>query len=163
MTGREPDLTKVTPVAQLEGEDEDERLLLSQLVRAAETYLSSFEWCEQIQEKYAGIAVPGVIGVFLVHIAPTRPEVDEWLWVIVGDVPPAYITLDDCPNAATALDGYIGAMQEWVDAAKEGRSVDELIPVNVPATPAYAEMLGSRLQFLDSRVLSEYKDDLAEM
>lgn len=163
MTGRKPDLTKVTPITQLDGEDEEEGLLLAQLVKAAETYVSSFEWCGGIQEEYAGITVAGVIGVFLMQIAPTQPEVDEWLWVIVGDVPPAYITLDDCPNAATALDGYIGAMQEWVDAAKEGRSVDELIPVNAPATPAYAEMLGSRLQFLDSRVLSDYKDDLAEM
>ena len=162
MTGREPDLTKVIPITQLKGEDEDERRLLSQLVQDAKAYLSSFEWCGEIQEEYAGITVAGVIGVFLMHIAPARPEVDEWLWVIVGDVPPAYITVDDCPNAATALDGYIGAMQEWVDAMKEGRSVDELIPVNAPATPAYAEMLESRLQFLDSRILSEYKEDLHE-
>jgi hypothetical protein len=40
-----------------------------------------------------------------------------------------------------ALDGYIGAMEEWVEAAWLGKSVADLIPVNVPANPANAEML----------------------
>jgi hypothetical protein len=87
-------------------------------------------------------------------------EVDQWIWVIVGDLPPAYLTTDECPNPATALDGYIGAMLEWVDAAQKGKSVAELIPVNVPATKKHAKMLKTRLEFLDERILSEYQDDL---
>jgi hypothetical protein len=73
--------------------------------------------------------------------------------VIVGDVPPAYITCHYAKTPYVALDGYIGAMEEWVEAAREGKSVADIIPVNVPATPAYAEMLGSRLKFLDKNVL----------
>lgn len=78
----------------------------------------------------------------------------------MGDLPSAYLTTDDCPNPATALDGYIGAMQEWVDAAQKGRSVAELIPVNVPATKEKASMLKTLLDFLDERILSEYQEDL---
>ena len=162
MTSREPDLTRVTTIAELMGEDEEETRALGEMASAAASYVTSFAWCEGIKEEYAGIAIPGVIGVFLLRIVPASPEADEWLWVIVGDIPPAYITLDDCPNAATALDGYIGAMQEWADAVKQGRPVDELIPVNAPATSDYAEMLESRLRFLESRVLSDYRQDLDE-
>jgi hypothetical protein len=82
------------------------------------------------------------------------------VWVIVGDVPPAYITVEDAPNPATALDAYIGAMQEWVDAARAGGSVADLIPVNVPPTVENAERLGRRLQFIDEEILSQYADDL---
>ncbi|WP_208636415.1 hypothetical protein [Mesorhizobium helmanticense] len=43
-------------------------------------------------------------------------------------------------------------MEEWVEAARQGKSVAELIPVNVPAN---AEMLDRRLKFLDEKVLPE--------
>jgi len=92
----------------------------------------------------------------------TRPDVDEWVWVVVGDLPPTYLTCEDSPNPATALDAYIGAMSEWVEAAGSGKSVADLIPVNVPASPRNADLLGKRLAFLDSRILSRYQEDLGE-
>ncbi|WP_292509327.1 hypothetical protein [Mesorhizobium sp.] len=46
-------------------------------------------------------------------------------------------------------------MEEWVEAARQGKSVGDLIPVNVPANPANAEMLDRRLKFLDEKVLPE--------
>ena len=51
-------------------------------------------------------------------------------------------------------------MLDWVDAAQKGKSVANLIPVNVPATKENAEMLRTRLDFLDKNILSEYEDDL---
>jgi hypothetical protein len=51
-------------------------------------------------------------------------------------------------------------MQEWVDAARAGGSVADLIPVNVPPTVENAERLGRRLQFIDEEILSQYADDL---
>ncbi|MER8486607.1 hypothetical protein [Mesorhizobium sp. M1322] len=62
---------------------------------------------------------------------------------------------DDLKTPYDALDGCIGAMEEWVAAARQGKSVADLIPVNVPANPANAEMLDRRLKFLDEKVLPE--------
>mgnify|MGYP001551340044 CR=1 FL=1 len=109
-----------------------------------------------------GIYYVGIVGGFLFKIQPLRQHVDEWVWVLVGDLPPAYITCEECPNAACALDGYIGAMQEWIEAAEAGKSVEDLIPVNVPATFENAQNLKSRLLMLDERILSLYQDDLDE-
>jgi hypothetical protein len=36
-----------------------------------------------------------------------------------------------------------------------------VIPVNAPSTIEYAEMLESRLEFLESEILSDYDEDLA--
>lgn len=108
---------------------------------------------------YAEIAVAGVVGVFLCYIEPEAHEnVDEWLWVVVGDVPPAYLVTDDAPTSTGALEAYIVEMQTWVAAVNAGKSVDDLIPVSVPPTKEHAAMLQTRLAFLRSRILPEYAD-----
>lgn len=155
-----PDLSKVEPLSEWQDDPEEEEVL--QMAANAQQYVASFSWCTIVDETLAGIVIPGVVGVFLHKITPARPDVDEWVWSITGDLPPAYITVDECPNPATALDGYIGAMEEWVAAVMHGRSTAGLVPVNAPSTPEYAKMLSSRLAFLDSRVLSEYGDDLQQ-
>lgn len=156
------DFSKVVPASRLRGEDEQETTELKEMLREASTYLESFRWCRAIKAAYMGIGIAGVVGVFLFRIQPAEPEVDEWVWVIGGDLPPAYITVEDAPNPACALDAYIGAMEEWVKAAKAGRSSEDIIPVNVPATQENAEQLESRLRFLDREILANYREDLRQ-
>ena len=154
------DFSKVVPASHITGEDERETVELKAMLQEASTYLKSFKWCKDIKAAYMGIGIGGVVGVFLFRIRPARPEVDEMVWVIVGDLPPAYITVDNAPNPACALDAYIGAMEEWVSTAKAGKSVEDIIPVNVPPTRENAEQLESRLRFLDREILVHHKDDL---
>ncbi|MER8610749.1 hypothetical protein [Mesorhizobium sp. M0220] len=92
------------------------------------------------QGRISWVWADGIIYIFLFEIVPGRPEVDPWVWVIVGDVPPTYLTCEDAKTPYEALDGYIGAMEEWVEAARRGDPVADLIPVDVPASPANAEM-----------------------
>jgi hypothetical protein len=87
------------------------------------------------------------------HIVPAEESVDEWIWVVVGDVPSAYIATQAADTPGAALDAYIGAMEEWVEAARSGSSVADLIPVGVPPTEQYAELLARRLEFLDREIL----------
>lgn len=156
------DMSKVTPTALMRGEDEEETTGLKELLDEATAYLNRFRFHRGIRNAYLGIGIAKILGVFLFEIIPAREEVDDKVWVIVGDLPPAYITAEDASNPATALDSYIGAMEDWVEAAKAGRSVEELIPVNVPPTPENAAQLESRLRFLDEKILSDYADDLED-
>jgi hypothetical protein len=126
----------------------------------ASQYMKSFQWVLRITESYFGLGVPGVVAVFLFRIEPATPDLDEWLWVIVGDLPPAYLVTDSAPNPAMALDAYVGEMEKWVQAAMAGQSVDDLIPVNVEPTYSNAEALRRRLRMIDDDVLSQYSDDL---
>lgn len=154
--------TKLVPTDKMQGEDQQETSELKLLLQDAIRYLGSFKWCLQVMESYFGIGVDSVVAVFLFRILPSSPDVDEWIWVIVGDLPPGYITTEDSPNPATALDSYIGAMTRWVEAVRAGRPLDDLIPVNAPPTQEYADQLESRLQFLDEEILEDYQDDLKE-
>jgi hypothetical protein len=149
----EPNAANVTPLAEYVsgGKDDAEEVLA--LADRASAFLATLTWCRGVRERWVGIAVPGVVGVFLLCIEPSSPTVDEWLWVIVGDLPPAYLVTDDAPNPAAALDGYISEMHAWVRAVRDGAPRDDLIPVNAPATPEYADMLESRLRFLRAEVI----------
>ncbi|MFD1986519.1 hypothetical protein ACFSOZ_29195 [Mesorhizobium newzealandense] len=146
-----PDLTSVTrlPPANIStGEDDLDSARIE-----ARQYLEFYDWVLSIKGEYLGYGAEGIIYIFLFEIEPGRPDVPEWTWVIVGDVPPTYIPADDARTPFAALDGYIGALEDWVEAARQGKSVAKLIPVDVPASPANAEMLDSRLKFLDEKIL----------
>lgn len=143
------------------GESAEERDSLRSYLQEAEDEINYYSWHDGIVNSYFGMGVGGIFAVFLFEILPNREEIDNFVWVIVGDLPSAYITCEEAPNPACALDGYIGAMEEWVEAAKSGKSVENLIPVNVHATPEYGEQLESRLKFLDEKILVNYKADLS--
>jgi hypothetical protein len=162
MTEARVDMSKVTPAALMRGEDEEETAGLKELLDEATAYLNGFRFHRGIKGAYLGMGVAKILGVFLFEITPAREDVDDKLWVVVGDLPPAYITTEESPNPATALDSYIGAMEEWVEAARAGRSVEGLIPVNVPPTAENAARLESRLRFLDEKILSDYAGDLQD-
>jgi len=154
------DISKVVEWSKYLAAQNENVAEMNSMHQEAREFLEFYDWCLEIKESYVGILYPEIVAVFLFKIVPSRENVDEWIWVIVGDLPPAYLTIDVCTNPATALDGYIGAMLEWVDAAQKGKSIAELIPVNVPASKENANMLKTRLDFLNEKILSEYQDDL---
>jgi hypothetical protein len=125
------------------------------MAERAENFLKSFSWCLAIRESFFGAGIGKIIAVFLFRIAPVRPDVNEWLWVIVGDLPPAYLVTDRCKNPSEAVEGYIEEMSKWVEGARHGRASANVIPVNVPPTPEWAENLHSRLETLKTTILPQ--------
>ena len=146
----------MVPADQMRGDSDPDTRLLTQLLKEAKAYLSSFDWCGSIAEVYFALGIGGVVAVFLFRIVPKRKRVDEWLWVVVGDLPPAYLVTDENPTPASALEAYIAEMSAWADAVESGQPVDNLIPVNVPPTPENAQQLRKRLTFLREKVLPLY-------
>jgi hypothetical protein len=82
----------VVPMEYLTGDDEADSGLLAGMARQAAEYLMSFDWCVSIMDTYFGDGIGGVVAVFLFRILPARPHIDEWIWVVVGDLPSAYLS-----------------------------------------------------------------------
>jgi hypothetical protein len=148
-----------TPIESIEPNPEAEPRSFYSLAQQARSYLLSHKWCKSIKRGYLDIGWEGILGVFYFELEPAHEGVDDTLWVIVGDIPSAYIC-NEMPDGPNALAGYCREMQRWVDAAMAGESVEELIPVNVPPTPEWAAQLGGRLEFIRRELLSECKDQL---
>lgn len=127
---------------------------LQELAGEAHSFLSSQKWCAEIRSQHLAWGIAGVVAVFFFRISPSVSGVDEELWVVVGDIPAAYIVSPKNDGWQNALRGYVYEMRRWVRAARARRSVEKLIPVNVSPTLEYANMLGSRLQFITREFLS---------
>lgn len=149
-----PDINSVTQVTILE---HPLPIHLSNALIEARKFLSFYKWVGGVKGEYIGAGFDGILYIFLFEIVPARDGVDSWLWVVVGDVPPAYITCEDAKNPYEALDAYVGAMEEWVRFARAGKSVSDIIPVNIPATTENADMLDRRLKLIDKRILPTLK------
>jgi len=130
------------------------------LAAAAERFLAGQRWCARVLRVTPVFAVAGVLGVFRCSLVPSDPAADVMVWVVVGDLPPAYLAHEPGDSWQDALRGYAEEMGEWVSAVGAGASVDDLIPVNVPATREYADMLASRLEFIRTRLVEVDPDSV---
>jgi hypothetical protein len=162
------DTSKMTPTELLstsgiEGVEE-----ITLMAREAERFLRGHRWCRSIERGFFDRGWAGILAVFFFEIVPGEAA-DRAVWVITGDLPPAYMDVESCPNGAAAIDGYISAMEGWIEAAMEGGPVEGLIPVYyinsfnpMPPTREHAGLLRSRLDFLKERILPGYADELRE-
>jgi len=143
----------VIPIDQFFDDDTEYTRHLLKMASKAQSYISTFSWCRSIREAYFGDGYGKVVAVFFFHIEPSRPDVDEWLWVVVGDLPSAYLVIDACKTPSQALEGYVDEMSEWVKLAKEGRTSKDVTAVNAQPTPESAVMLEARLKVLSERIV----------
>ena len=74
-------------------------------------------------------------------------------WVIVGDIPSAYLVTDQCKTPSQAIRVYIEEMRKWIELAREGQTSHDVITANVPATPESADKLKTRLDTLEREIL----------
>jgi len=143
-------------------EEEDDSAFLREAYEEAHQYVSWQPWCRGVREEHLGFTIPGVVAVFLVRIWPADPAVDESLWVVVGDLPTAYLVTDNAPNGIDALDGYCELMDEWVAAVRSGRGRAKtagVFPVEAKATRKNADSLASRVAFLREHVIPARVDE----
>jgi len=163
MTNIEPDMSRVMPWETFIGSkyaNSDDKESGPEYYDRARNYLASYDFCAAIKEAHVAMLYPGILGMFLFKIE-NRSSFGDWVWVIVGDIPPAVFSTSAGKNPGMVLDAYLGEMDEWVEAVHKGMPVDDLIPVNAPPTKEYADMLLGRLNFIGERILmEEYKGDL---
>lgn len=148
------DFSRLTTIDKISGGNEKDTRLLRGMAQEAKRYLLSFHWCKAIQKEWFGWGVGGIAAVFLFEIDPANADVDKLLWVIVGDLPPAYLVVEESPTPLDALRTYLDLMQEWITAVREGKSTEECIPVNSAPTRESADALQIRLNFLRREFLA---------
>lgn len=129
---------------------------LYRLCEASERYLMKHNWCKSILEGWLALYWEGVLSVSLFQIDPLHAEVDDYVWVVEGDIPPAYIDVESASSPKEVLESYVLIMSEWTNSILEGGTVEESYPVEVPPTMEYATMLKNRLDIIKSFIEEEF-------
>jgi hypothetical protein len=162
ITNLDPSVPGLVPIEDMSGDDEEDTTLLRGMSRAAEAFLLSHSWCSSAKCRYFGGGVGGIFAIFLFKVDSPRPGVGSWIWTMVGDVPPAYLPLEDASTPAAVFHMYLDGMSRWVGLAGEGTTgppEDGIPPVDVPATPEWAEKLSTRLNTMRLLLLSHFDPD----
>ncbi|MGC4114938.1 MAG: hypothetical protein QM765_10090 [Myxococcales bacterium] len=146
------DRSDLVPVANMRGEDDEETEMLRASFAEATAYLKGFKWFKRLRKAFLGLGVGGVVSVFLMDVDASE-GVDETLWVVVGDLPSAYLVVDRAPTAAQALRVYCELMEDWAKAVRSGHGLELVFPVATDATAANAAALDARIRFLREELL----------
>ena len=154
-----PNTDKLIPSEDIVGHNVEDTALLRGMLAEATEYLAQFEWCPPIRRVYFGCGLGGVVAVFLFHFSrPIEDTMDEWLWVIIGDLPTAHLVVDQSPDPGSALVTYCRVMHDWAQAILEGRSPGNVFPVKAAPTKENALALVSRLEFIKAKLIPLWRD-----
>lgn len=151
------DLAKLIPAEKITGEDDVDTGLLKKMLQDARAYIEGFSWCPPIDGVYLGCGVGGVVAVFLFHFSERINGTDEWLWVVEGDLPSAYLVPDQAGDPASAISIYCELMDKWAIAILEGHPLYDVFPVRAEPTPENAKNLQNRLDFIRNRLLPDWR------
>jgi hypothetical protein len=144
--------------SKIEGEDPEDTELLRELAAEARAYMEAFEWCPNIESIHLALGVGGVVGVFLFQFDEVIEDDDDALWVVVGDLPSAYVIVEPDDDGISALSRYCELMEDWAFNVLKGHSLEDSFPVDAEATSEHAEMLNSRIAFLRSEIIESPED-----
>jgi hypothetical protein len=95
----------------------------------AQALLLRFSWCKRILRAEVGFALPGRFGVFHFDIEAARPSVPESLWVVFGDLAPAYFSGPTLLDWRAVLAVYVERMQRWATDILQGGDGEDIIPI----------------------------------
>lgn len=124
------------------------------LTEKAVNYLKSFHWCQKVIDGWLINDFGFMLCIYRFKIEPAQNSgADDDLWIIVGDLPSAYLDTIEYKSANDALGFYCYLMKEWIDNVRAGKSVDECYPINVPPTIQWANELESRVKIIESDFL----------
>ncbi len=147
--------TNLIELSYLQDKRDSDSKELVEMCAKAEAFIRSFRWCPPIRRTLVGYGLPGVVAVVLFEFAEKIEGMDERLWVIVGDLPSAYIVVEKGDDAADALSRYCDLMTAWVISVRTDERAEDVFPVDAPRTLANANSLESRISFLREKVFSE--------
>src|SRR5580765_8177850 len=140
-----PEDRQVIGLDGIVGDDETDTRLLREMAQEAECYIRSFEWCLRLREGFFAGGFGGIIAIFLFRADIARLGENKWTWVFVGDIPRAYLEMDDEHRTPySALQRFIAGIEEWVVAVRSNRPLHDLIPIEAPTDPEALEALTKR-------------------
>jgi hypothetical protein len=152
----------LTPIENVAGDDADDTRRLRAMAAEAREYITSFKWCLPIKAMFLADGFGEIIAIFLFEFEGMVGGTDDRLWVVVGDLPSAYMVVEPQDCAREALERYCELMEDWINAVLITHNFDDVFPVDAAESSTNAEDLRSRLGFLRREIIPHINADLID-
>lgn len=137
----------------IKGDSEEDAMALKSMAQAARIYVESFDWACPIKDIHLTFGIGEVIAVFIVKFTSPLASGDTSIWVIIGDIPSAYMVADDIQTPQMAMEVYCDLMEDWANAVLDGSSLADIFPVRAEHCKENARSLLTRVGFLRKEVI----------
>jgi len=133
----------------------------TELLKAHEeavSYLKGFPWCKSIIDSHLYLNLGSTLCIFLFEIDNTASRDDNYLWVIVGDLPPMYLDTHGPRTTKHVLEDYVKLAEDWITHVKQGKSVQNCYPFKAKPTLEMATLLERRASFIKDTLIDNTED-----
>jgi len=129
-----------------------------QLHKEAMDYLLSFNWCKRIIGADLYLNLGSVLCVFLFKIKNSSSKDDNYLWIVVGDIPSMYLDIHGPKTTKEVLEDYIRLAEDWIDHVKLRKSIKNCYPFKAEPTLEMAQLLEKRIFFMKNTLIENIAD-----
>ena len=126
--------------------------------KTAEKYLLGFDWCKNIKNSALYTNLGETFCVFLFEIDNSASDEDNFLWIVVGDLPSMYLDIHGCKTTKEVIENYVELAEDWIKHVRANKPVDERYPFNVSPTLEMAELLEKRTYFMRNTLIENIED-----
>lgn len=131
---------------------------LLKMHKLASSYLDSFDWCKSVDDSKVFLNLGSTLCIFLFEIENTASEEDNFLWVIVGDLPAMYLDIYGTKTTIEALKRYSTLAMDWIFNVESGQSIDECYPFDTSPTIEMAHLLKKRVVFIEKSIIPNIEE-----
>lgn len=124
----------------------------------ATEYLFNFTWCKKIISTNIYLNLGSTLCIFLFEIENSVSRDDNYLWVIVGDIPPMYLDVQGPKTTKEVLEDYIKLAEDWIGNVKAGKSINDCYPFIAEPTIEMAIMLEKRTSFMKNTLINNIEE-----
>lgn len=119
----------------------------------ARKYIGAFPWAPPLAGLFFASGVGGIVAVFLAEFSEVIDGTDKSLWLVVGDLPSAYLVVEPDDTPKEVIERYIHMMELWAHTVGSGNSPTECFPIDAAPTHDNASDLLKRTALLRAEII----------
>lgn len=119
----------------------------------ASVYIEGFRWCKEVRDSVLYLNLGSTLCIFLFEIENSASSEDNFLWIMVGDIPAMYLDVYGSKTTIEVLRRYNALAKDWISNVERGLSVDDCYPFNAEPTMEMADMLKKRVDFIEKTII----------
>lgn len=94
--------------------------------KEAADYIQSFGWCKNVKDSNLYLNLGSILCIFLFEIDNSASNEDNFLWLMVGDIPPMYLDVFGSKTIKEVLTTYADLATDWITNVESGEMAEML-------------------------------------